>query len=314
MTKGVIVLGSLNLDMVVVTPWTPAPGENICGSGFQMVAGGKGANQAVALAKLGGSAWLLGCVGRDLFGDFLIEKLEAGGIDASMVLRKSNCVTGVALISVEQGTGINTILVDPGANLALNIEDLDMLEPLYEAAGAALFQLEVPLEVVEEGSRRARLKGLKTVLDAGPPRDTTIGITGNFDVVSPNRNELVALTGEKIDGTDSVIRASGKIIAEGVPEVVVKMGDEGAVVVTGEGAWHVYPFKVRAVDATGAGDAFTAALTFALGEGIDLLEATNFACAAGAAAVTVKGAMPSMPDRKKVEELTAGREENWTRL
>lgn len=314
MAKGIIVTGSLNLDMVVVTPRTPGPGENICGSGFQMVAGGKGANQAVAARKLGGRSWLLGCVGNDMFGDFLLDKLEAGGIDASMVLRKQDSKTGVALISIEQGTGINTILVDPGANLALGINDLDALEHLYGEAGAALFQLEVPLDVVEEGSRRARMKGLKTVLDAGPPRDTTVGITRNFDVVSPNRNELAALTGDNIDGDDSVVQASNKIIAEGVAEVVVKMGEEGAVVVTSNGAWRVHPFNVNAVDATGAGDAFTAALTVALGEGIDLLNATNFACAAGAAAVTVKGAMPSMPDRKKVEELVAGREENWTRL
>lgn len=279
-----------------------------------MVSGGKGSNQALAAKKIGGSGYLLGCVGSDVFGDLILDSLKYEGLDISLIRRRSGISTGVALITVEHDTGINTIVVDPGANLTLEIDDLDALDSLFGKAGAALFQLEIPLQVVEEGSRRARCRGLKTVLDAGPPRDTSVGITKHFDVVSPNRMELGALTGVKTGGNSSVVAASRKIIDEGVPEVVVKMGDEGAVVVTREGAWHVPPFRVKAVDTTGAGDSFTAALTVALEEGMSLLGATRFACAAGALAATVKGSLTSVPDREDVEELISVQEVNWERI
>lgn len=300
--------------MVVVAPRFPDAGENVHGTGFSMVAGGKGANQAVAVHRLGLPTALLSCVGSDVFGDFLCDRLRNYGVDDSLVKRSRESATGVALIVVEEGTGNNTIVVDPGANMALAPSDLDMLEGRYDACACALFQLEVPLEVVAEGARRARERGLLTVLDAGPPRHGRIDIVEQFDVVSPNRAELAVLTGKSVDDLDSVAGACQALLERGVGTVVVKMGEEGALLATGDGAWHFGRFEVEAVDSTGAGDAFTAGLACALVEGRGPDEAVAFANAAGAMAVTVLGAQPSMPDRASVEALLASQGPEVRRL
>ena len=299
------VAGSMNIDMVVKTPFIPSPGENICGVGFTMVPGGKGANQAVAAARLGMEPHLLTCVGNDYFGDFLIENLEKAGVDTSLVQRSSEVHTGVALIVVEEGTGMNTIVVDPGANLALRKEHLDKWREVLDHASHALFQLEIPLEVVAEGARMAREAGVRTVLDAGPPREGAEEVISLFDVVSPNEKELSALTGVEIKDLDDAVRAARELANSEAGTVVAKLGEWGAVVVeSDEGdAWHLPAFKVKCVDATAAGDAFTAGLVLALHEGKELLEAVNFANAAGGLAVTVLGAQPSIPSREEVERL-----------
>ncbi len=302
MSKGILVVGSINLDMVVISPRIPGPGENVHAHGFRMVAGGKGANQAVACHRLGTATSLLASTGDDYFGDFLSGKLEEYGVSASLVSRKPGSATGVALIVVEEDTGTNTIVVDPGANMAMTVADLDPLDGCYDVACAALFQLEIPLEVVREGARRARGRGLVTLLDAGPPRQVNASLIEHFDVVSPNEKELEALTGKVIDGVESAAAAARDITRAGAT-VVVKMGGSGAVLVDGGEAWHFPPYQVKAVDTTGAGDAFTAGLAVALAEGAHPGDAVDFANAAGAAAVTVVGAQPSMPDRATVEGL-----------
>jgi len=302
---GVLVIGSMNLDMVITAPRLPEPGENVHGTGFAMVPGGKGANQAVAAARLGEDAVLMGCVGRDTFGDLLLDAVAPTGVDASAVKRDPGCSTGVALIAIEEGTGMNTIVVDPGANMALTVDDLDAVEPFYQKAGTALFQLEIPLDVVVEGARRARDRGLVTVLDAGPPRDAPLELLKAFDVVSPNEKELAALSGREVRGVKSAMSAAKELARAGIKRIVVKMGEQGALLVAAGGAVHVPPFEIDAVDSTGAGDAFTAGLAVALSEGADDPEAVRFANAAGAAAVTVLGAIPSMPERSAVERLLA---------
>lgn len=314
MAAGVIVVGSMNLDMVAVAPRLPGPGENVHAHGFRMVAGGKGANQAVASHRLGNPTWLLGCVGADRFGDFLLEKLEEYGVDPSLVVRTESAMTGVALVVVEEDTGMNTIVVDPGANMSLRISDLEGLEGSYGSAGTALFQLEVPVEVVSEGARRASERGLVTVLDAGPPRRVDRAVLAAFDVVSPNERELAAIIGSPVTDAADAAQGGGELLLAGAGTVVVKMGAAGAVLVDPEGAWHFPAFQVSAVDSTGAGDAFTAALATALAEGMEPAEATRFANAAGALAVTVMGAQPSMPERSAVELLLAGDAGRGTRL
>ena len=302
---GVLVIGSMNLDMVITAPHLPEPGENVHGTGFSMVAGGKGANQALAAARLGEDSFLLGCVGRDTFGDFLLDALAPTGVDASLVKRSETVSTGVALIAIEEGTGMNTIVVDPGANMALKVNDLDALEPYYPLAGTALFQLEIPLDVVAEGARRARERGLVTVLDAGPPHAAPLAFLAAFDVISPNEKELAALSGREVGGIKSAMAAAKELAGAGIKRIVVKMGADGALLVTDGNAVHVPPFEIDAVDSTGAGDAFTAGLAVALAEGAGDAEAVRFANAAGAAAVTVLGAIPSMPERSAVQRLLA---------
>jgi len=206
---GVLVIGSLIVDMVITAPHLPEPGENVHGTGFAMVPGGKGANQAVAASRLGEDARLMGCVGADAFGDFLVESLAPDGVDSTLVKRSQDVPTGVALIAIEEGTGMNTIVVDPGANMALTVEDLDAVEPFYDMVGIALFQLEIPLDVVAEGARRAHDHGLVTVLDAGPPRDADLDLLAAFDVVSPNARELADLAGREVRDIKSAVRQRG---------------------------------------------------------------------------------------------------------
>lgn len=302
---GILVVGSLNLDMVITVPHIPRPGENVHGNNFSMVAGGKGGNQALAAARMGQDSYLRSCVGIDAFGDFLIEALESGGVDTTLVKQTDEVSTGIALVAVEAGSGMNTIVVDPGANMALVAEDLDVLEACYERCATALYQLEIPLEVVAEGAIRAKAHGLMTVLDAGPPRGARVDLAKSFDVVSPNERELASLTGREVDGIDSAASAARELVDAGIGTVVVKMGGSGALLVTADRVEHVPAISVEAVDSTGAGDAFTAGLAVALSEGFDIIEATEFANAAGACAVRVLGAQPSMPTREDVLSLLA---------
>ena len=302
---GVLVIGSMILDMVITVPRLPEPGENIHGSGFAMVAGGKGASQAVAAARLDQDVFLMGCVGRDTFGDLILDAVEPTGVDTSLVKRAPAASTGVALIAIEDGTGMNTIVVEPGANMALAVDDLEVLEPYYNRARTALFQLEIPLDVVAEGARRARERGLVTVLDAGPPHAAPLAFLAAFDVISPNQKELAALSGREVGGIKSAMAAAKELAGAGIKRIVVKMGADGALLVTDGNAVHVPPFEIDAVDSTGAGDAFTAGLAVALAEGAGDAEAVRFANAAGAAAVTVLGAIPSMPERSAVQRLLA---------
>ena len=317
MGGGIIVVGSINLDMVVLSPVIPGPGESVCAGDFQMVPGGKGANQAVAARRLGNRTFLLGRVGVDHFGDLLFQNLESCGVESSLIKRTENAKTGVALIVIERETGANTIVVAPGANSELSVQDLDSLDLYYSQVHSILFQFEIPVEVISEGVKRGREHGVVTILDAGPPRGVDITFCRDFDVVSPNRSELAALTGQPVSDIETALSSAKVIVGEGVPTVAVKMGEMGSLLVTGEGAWHFPAYKVKAVDATAAGDAFTAALATVLGEGMELPEAMRFANASGALAVTVFGAQPSMPTRAQVEELMESRKrkgESWTKI
>ena len=317
MGGGIIVVGSINLDMVVLSPVIPGPGDSVCAGDFQMVPGGKGANQAVAAKRLGNRTFLLGRVGVDHFGDSLVQNLESCGVETSLIKRTENAKTGVALIVIERKTGDNTIVVAPGANSELSVADLDSLDRYYGQVHSILFQFEIPVEVISEGAKRAREHGVTAILDAGPPRGVDITYCRDFDVVSPNRSELAALTEQPVSDIETALRSARIVVDAGVPTVAVKMGEDGSLLVTREGAWHFPAYEVKAVDATAAGDAFTAALATALGEGMELPRAMRFANAAGALAVTVFGAQPSMPTRAQVEKMMGSEkpeEESWARI
>lgn len=303
MKRGVLVVGSINMDLVMVAPRIPAPGEYVHAGGFRMVTGGKGANQAVASRRLGNPTWLLGRVGDDTFGSILRESLEADGVSTALVSSTPGTATGVALIVVEAGTGTNTIVVDPGANRALSVGDLDLLGEGLAGAGTALFQLEVPVDVSEEAARLARERGVLTILDSGPARRADISVVPHFDVISPNQPELAVLTGERIEDEEDAAAAAAGLLGLAPRMVVVKMGGSGSLLVEKEGTWHLAAYDVKCVDSTGAGDAFTAGLACALGEGMEPLRAVEFANAAGAVAVTAVGTHHSMPTSALVEEL-----------
>lgn len=314
LSNGILVIGSINIDMVMLAPRIPGPCENVCGAGFVMVPGGKGANQAVAACRLGARTLIYGRVGDDYFGRFLLESIAAAGVDSSRVAASGSKHTGVALIVVEETSGNNTIVVDPGANMTLVPDDLDAVGDDLGHCAAALFQLEIPTEVAVEGARRARAKGVTTILDAGPPRGITVEVAREFDIVSPNMQELSDICGEPVRDVTDAARAAGALLESGVRSVVVKMGGMGALLANEGGMEHVGAFRVKALDTTAAGDAFTAGLAVALEGGAPEREAVVFACAAGALATTVVGAQPSMPERGQVERLVRSQEIECTYL
>jgi ribokinase len=300
----VVAVGSTNFDLVVKAERLPKEGESMLATNLKFFPGGKGANQAVGVARLGAKTTFIGSVGRDMIGDFLVRGLETNGIDVTWVRRDPERTTGCACIMLFPN-GNNSIVVDPSANFALSRADLERAEKVIAAADALCTVLEIPMEVVEAALQIARKAGKLTVLDAGPPRHCPPEILKLADIVSPNETELEHLTGEKVSGRVSAQEAATKLLDLGVKTVVLKLGSDGAMLVTREGAKHFTACKVEAVDPTAAGDAFTAALTVQLAAGAPIEEAIRYANFAGALAVTKLGAQPSLPTRAEVEEFAA---------
>ncbi|MBC7287095.1 MAG: ribokinase [Armatimonadetes bacterium] len=298
-----IVLGSANMDLVVQSPRMPVAGETVLGGRFQKVRGGKGANQAVACARLGAETWMLARVGTDAFGDELVAGLRSDGVNVDLIVRDPDEPSGVAFIVVD-ASGQNSIVVAPGANMRLSPEDLERVVS-WAAFDVLLMQLEVPTSTVLEASRKASEAGVLTVLDAGPPQPVPKELLGAVDVLSPNETEARAILGLPADAPLVPDEAAQRLLELGAKAVVLKLGADGALLATADGLWRVPAFRVEPVDTTGAGDAFTAALAISLAEGRPLQDAARFACAAGALACTVFGAAPSMPSREAVERMLA---------
>ena len=266
--------------------------------------GGKGANQAVAVARMGAKASFLSCVGQDIIGDFLIRDLESSGIDTAWVKRTTQRSTGCAFIMLFPN-GNNCITVDPAANMAFAPEDVERAREVIERADAVVSVLEIPMEVVEAAFRVARKAGTLTVLDAGPPRHCPAEILRLADIVSPNETELAHLTGANVSDRASALEAAQKLLAQGAKTVVVKLGSDGSMLVTSQGAQHFPAYKIKAVDPTAAGDAFTAALAVEYAAGAKIEDAIRFANAAGALAATKLGARSSLPTRQEVDAFVA---------
>lgn len=305
----VVVVGSSNFDVVVNADRPPREGENILASNLKFFPGGKGANQAVAVKRLGAKVTFIGAVGKDIIGNFLIGHLEASGIETHWVRREAGRSSGCAFISIYP-SGNNSIVVDPGANRTLKPEDIDHAQEAIATADAVLTVLEIPMETVEAVLRAGRKAGKLTVLDAGPPRQCSKEILGLADIVSPNETELEALSKQAVSGRESVESAARKLLEQGAKTVAVKMGSDGSMLVTAQGATHFPASKVKAVDPTAAGDAFTAALTVKLAAGEKIEDAMRYANLAGALAVTRLGALPSLPMREEVEAFAAGSAQN----
>jgi len=300
---GVVVVGSINMDLVVRSTRLPAPGETLIGDSLSEIPGGKGANQAVGAARLGADVSLIGRLGDDGFGDTLRRALGVEGIQLDGVELTRECCSGVAIIGVED-SGQNCITVVPGANGRLTPDDVQRQALAIAQADVLLLQLEVPIQTVLAAIELAKTNDVLTILDPAPAiRDYPPELL-SVDVVCPNESEAALLTGIEITTTESALRAAEKLQQLGARQVVITLGDKGAVFRDASGnSGHLEPFSVTTVDTTAAGDAFAAALGIRLAEGGSLQDAGRFACAAGAVAASRKGAQPGMPSRADVNAL-----------
>lgn len=279
------------MDMVVRTPHLPNTGETVIGSDFRNYPGGKGANQAVAAARLGAQVKLVGRVGADSFGDILLDTLAQAGVDTTHVVQLENEASGVAFITVDDG-GQNTIVVASGANGSLSPEDVSAAEAAFSNASVLLVQLECPLAAVERAIQLAKRHGAKVVLNPAPAQLLDASLLKRVDYLIPNQTELALLAGQ-----DSIQSAVQVLREHGVGRLVVTMGSEGALVVDGEFHRKIPTYPVQVVDTTAAGDAFAGAFAVGLTEELSTTQATLWGNAAGALAVTRPGAQPSLPTR-----------------
>jgi ribokinase len=309
MKPPVVVVGSLNMDFVARTKQLPAPGETVLGYGFEMIPGGKGANQAVAAGKLGAASVavkMIGRVGLDIFADHLKASLAGAGVDVSAVHASRSSPTGVALIAVD-ARGQNQIVVASGANDDLAPGDVEAMRRVLRGAAVALFQLENPLETVAAALAVAREEGATTILDPAPAQPLSRELLGNVDILTPNEAEAFMLLGRPPDriGIEDAPAVAAAIALLGCRRVILKLGDRGCWFHgAGEGIFAP-AFQVDAKDATAAGDTFNAALAVALAEGSPMPHALRFANAAAAISVTRAGAQASAPARAEVDTLLA---------
>lgn len=299
----VLVIGSANIDLVTRAERCPRPGETLIGRAFDTIPGGKGANQAVAAARLGAATVFAGCVGDDAFGALLREQMMAEGIDLAYLRTDPDLPTGTATIIVGDD-GENCIVVTPGANHALTPAGIEGIEPLFHEADVVLLQLEIPLETADAALEMARRHDALAVLDVGLARAVPADIIEKAGLISPNETEAEALTGVPVASLDDAREAARQLLELGALEVVMKLGARGCLY-AGDGWMHVPAFDITPVDTTAAGDAFTAALAVQWRGAGEKREALRFANAAGAFAATVAGAQPAMPRRHDVERFLA---------
>lgn len=296
----VVVAGSLNMDLIVRAPQLPRPGQTLAGSRFVTAAGGKGANQAVAAARLGAQVSMIGCVGDDANGRALRQALLDDAVDCEGVRIVPDVPTGVALITVEEA-GQNTIVIVAGANGELASEHLDAMEQALLDAQVVVCQLEVPEAVVGHTLARARALGKIVVLNPAP---ATGPLPAQWlpwvDYLVPNESEAQLLSGVLVAGREGAEAAAQALLQRGAGKVLLTLGEAGALLAGPEGAQHFPAYQVNAVDATAAGDTFIGAFAAALAQGSAEVEAIRFAQQAAALSVTREGAQPSIPDRQQV--------------
>jgi len=299
----IAVVGSSNTDMVVQAARIPAPGETILGGRFVMAAGGKGANQAVAAARLGAEVTFVARVGDDSFGRASLANFEREGINAAFVTVDPTEASGVALILVDE-KGENSIAVAPGANSRLSPDDVLRARSAIEQADALLLQLEVPLETVQAAAELADGAGVRVILNPAPARSLPERLLRCVDVLTPNETEAELLTGIRACDEESRSRAAGELRRIGVETIIITLGASGAFVSTRHGEEYIPTVKIRPVDTTAAGDCFNGALAVALAEGREMSAAVRFANLGGAFAATRAGAQPSLPTSAELAEFT----------
>lgn len=303
MAMPIYVIGSSNTDMVIRTAKLPMPGETVMGTSFIINPGGKGANQAVAAARLGSQVTLIAKVGNDLFGKQALEQFQQENIDTSFVGIDNEHPSGVALIGVD-AHGENCIMVAPGSNANLDVESVGQALKAVQSGSIILVQLEIPMETVTFAIKKANDAGCKVILNPAPAKNIDPELLRHVHVITPNESEAEILSDLRVTDIDSAARAAQKLHDLGVPNVVITLGSKGAFL-SGDAIQKLIPAPVvTPVDTTAAGDCFNGALAVALSEGLTLDAAVSFACRAASISVMRIGAQSSMPFRKEVDDIS----------
>jgi ribokinase len=300
MKQKILIVGSSNTDMVIKADHLPAPGETILGGTFLMTPGGKGANSAVAAARLGADVIFICKTGDDLFGRQSVQLFQQEGIDTSYILSDSDAPSGVALITVDRNAE-NCIVVASGANATLSVADLAKAEKVIGDAALVLMQLEIPIATVEYVTAIAFAKGITVILNPAPACGLQDDLLRQVKIITPNKTEAEMLTGIRVTDIVSAKKAASVLSSKGVETVIITLGNEGALVLTNNVFTHVAAMPVEAIDSTAAGDVFNGALAVALSQGYNIIAATEFACIASAISVTRLGAQSSVPYIQEVD-------------
>jgi len=295
----ILVVGSSNTDMVIKAEKFPQPGETILGGEFFLFPGGKGANQAVAASRLGGSVTFVARLGNDIFGAQALQHFKTEGIQTDYIISDPVHPSGVALITVD-ANGENTIVVAQGSNGALSPDDVQQAKNAFDQAEILLMQLEIPLQTVMHAAKLAKRHGKKVILNPAPVMTLPPELLGLIYIITPNKTETEALAGIEIKSMDSLERAAEKIREKGVANVIITLGSEGAFIFNDDGGRLISTPVVKAIDTTAAGDVFNGALAVAISEGEELDVAVEFANRAAALSVTRMGAQASAPFRKEL--------------
>lgn len=297
--KNICVIGSLNMDLVVNVDTMPKPGQTIIGSNFKEVPGGKGANQAVAMARLNGNVSMIGKVGEGGFGQTLINSLKNDKVDTTYI-QTAKGATGVALITVDKNAQ-NSIVVSPGANFEVKEDDIDNNIEAIKNSDIVVLQLETPLNTIKYALNKAKELNKYTILNPAPAVKLDDEIIKNVDLLTPNETELEIISGVSIETEEDIQKAAQIMIEKGVKELIVTLGSKGSLYINKEKSMFKKAYKVEAVDTTAAGDSYTGALAVALSQDKNIEDAMDFASKVGALSVLKEGAQSSLPTLEDVK-------------
>jgi ribokinase len=295
------------MDLVAKAPRIPVTGETLTGTDFFMVPGGKGANQAVAAAKLGAEVIFVAKLGKDVFASESLENFKSVNINTQHIEQLDGVPSGTAVIAIDD-KGQNMIIVVPGANGKLTPADVDRAQSDIASAAVVVAQLEVPIETVEQAAKIANQNNIPFILDPAPAKPLSDELLSRVDILTPNETEAETLTGIKVTDEKSASKAADALLAKGVKTVIVTLGEKGLLLATQDSKEMISNYKVNPVDSTAAGDAFTGSLAYGLANGKPINDAAVYANAVAAVSVTRYGAQPSMPTTREVEAFIAGQQ------